>query len=328
MCSNNFRSQLIPIALLFSLISLSAVSSQAESANDCPSCYIVKPGDTLTSIAREHNMSISELAEISAIKNRDLIKTGKKIYIASDNSSSNVSSQQINKGDGDSSITADEVKPRVGISISPYVSYSRIDATDVSNGAKGGVLSNANVGGEFRFLQLWPNTVTSEIIAQVEDRSFRTNSGRSFAQKSSPMLSLGVGIGYRPFKRLELKGRAFYGDELYFRAPDPASFAIDSTKTLKGDLALYFDIISSKYASTGIGGGGRFIKPSYVDADDGACYYTNFGYGYFGSFYIRHNFKRAAIEGTFIYESITKDSSIFKQTQSSMYLKGSVMFLF
>ncbi len=221
-----------------------------------------------------------------------------------------------------------EVDPYVGIVIAPFLSYSRIDAEDATNGAKGAVLSKPDFGAEFKITQIWEDYFTSELITQIERKSYSTNSGRTFAEHGGQMLNFGIGMGIRPFKRLELKFRAFYGDEFYFRAPSMTSLAIDSTRTLKGDVAIYFDIVTSRYASTGFGGGGRLLKAAYVDAKDGTSYRTKNGYGYFGSFYMRHKFERVIFEESFSYESIKKDSDLFKQTHTAAYIKGSMSLLF
>lgn len=224
-----------------------------------------------------------------------------------------------------------EEKPKIGISVSPFLSYSRIDATDVSNGAKGGVLSDPGFGTEFKFMQIWSDYFTGEMIARIENVSYKTNSGRTFDRHGGRMLNFGAGAGFRPFKklkRLELKGRAFYGDEFYFRAPSTTSLAIDNTKALKGDVALNFDIVTSKYASAGIGAGGRVIFPSYVDVSGVAGYNTKTGYGYFGSFYMKHNFKHVVIEESFTYENLYKDTDLFNQTQMAVYLNVGATLLF
>lgn len=45
------------------------------------SVYVVKKGDYLGKIAKEHNTTVDKLAEINKIKNPDLIKIGQKIKI-------------------------------------------------------------------------------------------------------------------------------------------------------------------------------------------------------------------------------------------------------
>jgi len=216
----------------------------------------------------------------------------------------------------------------IGISAMPFLSYSRIDAVDVSNGAKGSLLSRADYGADFKIMQLWGNYFTSEIFLQAERRTYVSNSGRTFDQRGGSMLNFGIGLGFKFWNRLEFKTRAFYGDELYFRAPSTTSLAVDNTKTLKVDLALYFDIVTAKWASTGLGGGGRIVKASYVDPIGSTGYGTKTGYGYFGTFYMRHKFQRVIFEESFTYENITKDTDIFKQVHSAAYIKGGVIVLF
>ena len=226
--------------------------------------------------------------------------------------------------------TAKEPDPEVftGIAAMPFLSYSRIDATDVADGTRGSVISQTNYGADFKIMQLWGNYFTSEIFLQAERRSYMTNSGRTFAQHGGDMLNFGVGMGFKFWNRLELKARAFYGDEFYFRVPDTTSLAIDRSKTLKSDLALYLDIFTAKYASTGLGGGARVIKSTFVDPIGASAYGTKTGYGYFGTVYMRHRFERILFEESFTYESMTKDTEIFKQVHSAAYIKGGVIFLF
>lgn len=222
----------------------------------------------------------------------------------------------------------DEKDVLTGVSIATFLSYSRIDAVDVSNGARGSVLSKADYGAEFKIMQIWKDYFTSEIILQSERRSYSTNSGRSFLQHGGGMFNFGAGMGFRPLRSVELKLKILYGDEFYFRAPSVSSLAIDSTKALKFDFAAYYDVVSSKYASTGFGGGLRLVQGSYVDALAGTGYNTKTGYGYFGTFYMKHNFDYLHLEESFSYESIKKDSDLFSQTHMAAYLKISATFTF
>ena len=223
---------------------------------------------------------------------------------------------------------APEPEVLIGIAAMPFLSYSRIDAVDVSNGTKGSVLSRADYGADFKIMQLWGNYFTSEMFLQAERRTYISNSGRTFNQRGGDMLNFGVGMGFKFWNRLELKGRAFYGDEFYFRAPNTTSLAIDRTKTFKADIALYFDIATAKHASTGLGGGGRIIKAASVDPVGGTGYGTKTGYGYFGTFYMRHRFERIMFEESFTYENITKNTDLFKQIHSAAYIKGGIIVLF
>ena len=208
-----------------------------------------------------------------------------------------------------------------GISVSSFLNYSRIDAAGIYNGARGSVLSKPDYGAEFKIMQIWGNYFTSEIMVSAERRLYVTNSGRSFLQRGGELFNFGAGMGFRPFRKIELKLRVLYGDELYFRAPDTTSLAIDNTRALKFDVAMYYDIISSKYAATGFGGGLRLVQGSYVDAIGGAGYNTRLGYGYFGTFYMKQNFKHIRFEESFSYESIQKDSDLFKQIHMAAYFK-------
>ena len=222
----------------------------------------------------------------------------------------------------------EDVDPSIGIQFAPFLSYSAIQAVDVSNGANGYILSKPDFGSEFRIMQIWGDYFTSEMFLLAERRSYFTNSGRTFTQHGGNMLNFGAGLGFRPFKRLEVKLRAIYGDEFYFRAPDMSSLAIDCSRALKVDMALYFDIVSSKYAATGLGGGIRIIKSGYIDALDTTNYYSDMGYGYFATFYMKHKFTHLMLEESFTYENIEKDTNLFKQLHVAAYIKGSIILLF
>jgi len=217
----------------------------------------------------------------------------------------------------------------IGIGATPFLSFSRIDAVDVSNNAKGSILSRADYGADFKIMQLWGNYFTSEIFLQAERKSYLTNSTRTFDHRGGDMLNIGFGMGFKFWNRLELKLRGFYGDEFYFNAPNTTSLQIDGTKTIKGDVALYFDIVTVTYASTGLGFGGRVIKAGYIEpVGGGTAYATKTGAGYFGTLYMRHKFKRVMFEESFTYESITKDTDLFKQVHMAAYLRGGVIVLF
>lgn len=306
-------------------------------AKMCREFHSVESGDTLSHIALSVGMdptyeSAAELALASGIQDPDKIYVGDRVCIdkklakrpqAAPVYELAAMRPEIKEIEPVPEVRPPEDKPKIGISVSPFLSYSRIDSTDVATGATGGVLSDAGFGAEFKIMQLWKDHFTSELLVQIENLTYTTNSGRTFGQNGGFMFNFGVGAGFRPFKklkRLEIKARALYGDEFYFRAPDTTSLAIDSTKALKGDVALNFDIVNSKYATTGIGAGGRVIAPSYVDPSGAAGYHTKTGYGYFGSFYLKFKFKHIVLDGTITYEGMIKDTDLFEQTQSAVYI--------
>jgi LysM repeat protein len=224
--------------------------------------------------------------------------------------------------------TNGETEVLTGFVIAPFLSYSRIDAVDRSNNAKGAILSKADFGAEFKIMQLWGDSFTSEIFIQAERRNYSTRSGRTFTQHGGEMVNFGAGLGFRPFRRLEVKLRAMYGDEFYFRAPSLTSLAIDDTKTLKGDIALYFDIMTARYASTGLGGGARIIRSGYIDGTGGVSYNAKLGYGYFGTFYMRHKFSHIILEESFTYEELIKNTDLFDQKHMAAYMKVGLYLLF
>jgi hypothetical protein len=212
------------------------------------------------------------------------------------------------------------------LSFIPFISASKIDAVEVGSNAKASVRSNKDYGFEFKTMQLWGTYLTSELIVQLERRSYITNSGRTFAQHGGQLFNLGVGFGVTPFKRLELKIRFFYGDELYLRPPDTSSLTIDDINTFKGDIAAYFNITSLKYLSSGLGGGIKFIKSGSVDGLD-VCYNSKNGYGYFGSLYLKHSVSNVTFEESVTYEYVKKDTDLVKQTHLAVYWKFGVIFL-
>ena len=226
--------------------------------------------------------------------------------------------------------TEPESEPEVliGAAAVPYLSYSRIDAVQTSNNAKGSVLSRADYGIDLKVMQLWGNYLISEMFLQAEKRTYVTNSGRTFNQHGGSMLNFGAGMGYKLWNRLELKTKIFYGDEFYFRAPDTRSLAIDGTKTLKIDFIFNLDVMNGKYASTGIGLGSRIIKSSYIDPIGAEVYSAKTGYGYFMTFYMKHRFGRLMFEESFTYENMTKNTDIANQVHSAAYIKSGVVVLF
>ena len=217
---------------------------------------------------------------------------------------------------------------RMGFGISPFLSYSRIEAEAVSNQAKGTVRSNPDYGAEFKFTQLWGKQFSSEIFIVAERKTYKTDSIRAFADHGGALLNYGIGVSARPVERLEFKFKAFYGDEAYFRAPNTTSLAIDFTRAFKMDFATMFDIIATRYASTGVGGGVRLIVPGSIDVTGGTSYNAKTGYGFFGLFYLRHRFNHLILEESYTYENLYKDTDLFKQTHTQSYIKASFIVLF
>ena len=225
-------------------------------------------------------------------------------------------------------IPMEDQDPIIGIAFAPFISYSSIQVADVSNGANGFILSRPDFGAEFKIMQIWEDYFTSELSLQAERRTYITSTNRTFIHNGGDMMNFGVGLGFRPFRRLEIKVKGSYGDEFYFRAPDTNSLTIDCSKALKADIALYFDIVSSKYASTGLGGGIRITKGGFIDAPNTTNYYAQTGYGYFATFYMKHKFKHLMFEESFTYENMQKDTNLFRQIHVAAYVKGSIILLF
>ncbi|MFH1018582.1 MAG: hypothetical protein V1798_10450 [Pseudomonadota bacterium] len=225
---------------------------------------------------------------------------------------------------------ATEERLKIDVSVAPFLSYSRMDAEDRSNGAKAAVPSKTNFGGEFKLRETWGTHFSSEAIVQIEEKTYQTKSGRTFSENGGLVFNFGMALGIKPFNRyenLQVIIKALYGDEFYLRAPDITSLAVDSAKSLKADLALHLDVFTSKYASSGLGGGARVIVPTYIDAP-GVSYRARTGYGYFGTVYMRHAFKVVTFEESFTYEVDTKNTALFNQTQTAVYFKSELTFHF
>jgi hypothetical protein len=232
--------------------------------------------------------------------------------------------------------TASEKKPEqeeekeeeilIGLGLAPYILYSKIDSTQISNNAKATVLSKVDYGAEFKVIQLWSDNLSSEVFVQAERRKYTTKSSRTFLNDGGTLLNFGAGLGFSFWKRLGIKIRAMFGDEFYLRAPNIDTFSLDDAKVLKGDISLSVDIAKKGSFSSGLGIGTRIISPTSFSIEDGSSYSTKTGLGYFASLYLRHKINFIMFEESFTYEYMNKDTDIFKQAHSAMYLKTSAIF--
>ena len=77
--------------------------STSSSTNLSHTTYIVKRGDTLSSIARKHNVTVTSIVEINHIKNPNLIYIGEELKITSDatkkNNTSSTKTHVVKSGD-------------------------------------------------------------------------------------------------------------------------------------------------------------------------------------------------------------------------------------
>jgi hypothetical protein len=334
---------------LLTIVVISSLASSMLLYAQCNKYHYVKKGEYLGSIAKDlklkyPNKVALKIASINDIKNPNYISIGDKICVDKEllfppkqectPAPTPVATPTIKDVEQTQTIKQPEVEDKsdkevlTGFYLAPFLSYSRIDAVDNSNNAKGTVLSKADYGTEFKIMQLWENYFTSELIFQAERKSYITNSSRTFTDHGGSVINFGAGIGVRPFSRLEFRLKALYGDELYLRAPNVQSLTIDSTKTLKADIAIYFDIMRSRFASTYIGVGTRIIKGGSIGGIGSEAYDIKTGYGYFGTFCLKHKFKRVILEESFTYESMTKNTQLFNQVHMAAYIKGGIIFLF
>jgi LysM repeat protein len=87
--STNRALRLSAIVIVLIALFLTALPSPAIAApvantgywNSCGDCYVVKPGDTLSEIARWHGVSVWSLAEANGITNLNKIYAGQKLRI-------------------------------------------------------------------------------------------------------------------------------------------------------------------------------------------------------------------------------------------------------
>jgi LysM repeat protein len=222
----------------------------------------------------------------------------------------------------------EEEEVLIGLGFAPYFLYSKIDSTQISNNAKATVLSKVDYGAEFKVIQLWSDYLNSEVFIQAERRKYTTKSSRTFLNDGGALLNFGAGLGFNFWKRMGIKLRAMFGDEFYLRAPNVNTFSLDDAKVFKGDISLSVDIAKRGSFSSGLGIGTRIISPTSFSVEDGSSYNTKTGYGYFASLYLKHKISFVMLEESFTYEYINKDTDIFKQTHSAMYLKASAIFAF
>lgn len=303
---------------------------------DCANYHIVKKGDTLSKLAISLGMeppyeSALKIASRNDVTNANRIEIGDKICIK----------EQPKKQEAVEEPTPapapiaeepkkDEEKDHFGFFATPFMSFGKLDFVDRTTGARGSVVSKTNFGLELKFMQFLTESFSSEFIAIIEQRSYKTASSRTFNDHGGQMTNFGVGIGYNATERLELKARALYGTEFYFRAPSATSLAIDSTRALKMDIIANYDLFrsrSKKYIA-GLGLGLRLITDEDFITSDNVSYNGELGYGYFGSFYVRQKFTHIMFEESFIYEDLRKDTDLFKQTMTNMFLRVGVLFLF
>ncbi len=304
----------------------------------CPNSYTVKKGDTLSLLAKANGMeppydSALEIASKNGVTNANRIEVGDKICFEEPKKEEPKKEEPVVAAVPIVIAVAPapvEERDHFGFFVTPFLSFGKVDFVDNTTGTRGSVLSKTNFGLELKFMQFLTESFSSEFIATIEQRSFKTKTTRTFGDHGGQMLNIGVGIAYNPIERMELKAKLMYGDEYYFRMPSTTSLAMDPTKAFKTDISASYDLFrsTSKKYITGIGAGLRMLSGEHVTASDGTAYKANFGYGYFGSFYVRQKFKHIMLEESFVYEDIRKDTELFNQTLANMYLRMGILFLF
>lgn len=77
-------------------LSMGLVFTMGADKVSAETAYIVKPGDTLGEIAKQHNVTVDKLASINNIKNKNVISVGQRISLEKIDDNSGIS-KQINK---------------------------------------------------------------------------------------------------------------------------------------------------------------------------------------------------------------------------------------
>lgn len=116
---NNLTSNLLSIGQIIYLPDKNAVD------NDSEKYYIIQPGDTLYSIARKYNLSVSKLKDLNNL-NSDFISVGQKLLITGDN---NI--YIVKKGD-----TLYSIAQKYGTSVSKLASINNLSTSILQIGQK------------------------------------------------------------------------------------------------------------------------------------------------------------------------------------------------
>jgi len=238
--------------------------------------YIVKKGDTLSSIAKKNifkkvygqNGSLKKILALNPhIVNDHFIKPGQNIVISESNiidlpksaaitdaayeSKSYVinnvknverSPQEV-PTERSSSFTS-SFRRRASLAITPYYSMTALSSKDNNSGSEDIVSSLYNTGVTGSYIQEWSKGFQSAVNLKMGMIAFEnpSNSVKTLLDKHKFISGLGLETNHALNEKLHLKLSAEYGKELFIRSASTRSTAVDAINITSLGFKAYYEI--------------------------------------------------------------------------------------
>jgi len=207
-----------------------------------------------------------------------------------------------------------------GLSFYPYLKFSRIDLLDLSNNAKGAILSNTIYGFTFKWIQLLNKNTETNIFINIETLSFKALENRIFTNNNFSTLNFGFLINYNLYKTLKIQAKINYGELYFFRSPSIDKIMFDTTHNFELSSGLILDLFKNSYYNIIISTNLAYTPASYLIQD----YKTRHNLSFINAISLEQKFKNFSIVSEFIYKKAARNTVLFKQTHSEVYFGGGI----
>lgn len=298
--------------------------------------YLVKPKDTLTSIARKNirgpvyskkRGSLRRLIALNPqIKNPDLINPGMKIHLPepeevltarepetiperemaayASKSETNILGAEIDKNFVPHS--------KVEVELRPF--YSRILSTDSYTQGTGSIVSDLNYGLSADWKQFWSEHLETNIGFEVNRYAYQPPSLKSLTSSEGTSTGFHVGLDWEFASNLDLVAELGYSQQLFVRANSTSSYILDRVAIPQASLGLDYQAFE--------------IEPFQFNIDASLIYLaaqeTSFGYnvksglGYEIGLQLKQQLSSVEIFSRANYQSISQDTSIASRTYTEV----------
>lgn len=213
--------------------------------------------------------------------------------------------------------------------IEPVLFKGSVAVKEISNNTNANFVTNVSYGFNLEWNQYWKSNskkgskksnFSTKIFANYLKHSFGQQLTRTVEANSFNSLTYGLGFKYLFTRSLYINMDAYYGKELYLRSSSVETITFDQTNAYGTTLLLGWDFFKSRPYIIGFNFGYTSIFADKINN----IYKADYAYSTFGQVYF--SYKNIITE--FVYEKKYKNTDVFEQTYTYIFLKVGYKWLF
>jgi hypothetical protein len=203
------------------------------------------------------------------------------------------------------------------LSLSPILSFSRLDGTDLDTNGKATLVSDMNYGFFVKWTQVWSKSFRTFLDTRWNRITIRsTESGDSISPTKDVYANFGGGAEFRlADQRIGVGAGVHSGQEMFYRASSATEIHIDKVMLYSGDLHANYKVLENSALGLSLD-----LKYSWLLPSSTTHYKIHTGNRVSGTIDIAHHIGRSRWGAGIGYGISTYSSTLSKQKRSDVFL--------